>query len=262
MNNSILVLPDVHGRTFWEEPTKTPERYKHIVFLGDYLDPYDFERISVVEAIKEFQKIIEFKKQFSAKVTLLLGNHDMPYFSKTYKKQSYYWSRHSKQHCEEIGNIFNKNRELFQIAYTNDNILYTHAGCLAGWIKKIFPEYLEADLSLIDLVDFLNRLPETKIGCGYLYNVPEERGGRDRYGSCIWSDVNESVWQADEMKYEERPITKIHTTKQIFGHTLQAYYGENFEIKYGPAVEIGNFKMLDNGKAYLLNPQEFEITEV
>ena len=40
----ILVVPDVHGRLFWKEPVKkyinTVDR---VVFLGDYLDPYEGE---------------------------------------------------------------------------------------------------------------------------------------------------------------------------------------------------------------------------
>ena len=34
----ILVIPDVHGRTFWKEPCNNWEG--KIIFLGDYHDPY------------------------------------------------------------------------------------------------------------------------------------------------------------------------------------------------------------------------------
>ena len=41
----ILVIPDVHGRSFWKnavaQNTDIP-----IIFLGDYLDPYAHENIS------------------------------------------------------------------------------------------------------------------------------------------------------------------------------------------------------------------------
>ena len=38
----IIIIPDVHGRTFWREAI---EKYRNkentqIIFLGDYLDPY------------------------------------------------------------------------------------------------------------------------------------------------------------------------------------------------------------------------------
>ena len=38
MNKKILIIPDVHGRTFWESALKSGD-YEKIVFLGDYTDP-------------------------------------------------------------------------------------------------------------------------------------------------------------------------------------------------------------------------------
>lgn len=46
MAKRILVVPDVHGRTFWKEPvSKYIDQTERIVFLGDYLDPYRDEGI-------------------------------------------------------------------------------------------------------------------------------------------------------------------------------------------------------------------------
>ena len=43
MKNRVLVVPDVHGRTFWkEEVSKWLEDVDKVVFLGDYLDPYEY----------------------------------------------------------------------------------------------------------------------------------------------------------------------------------------------------------------------------
>ena len=74
----ILVCGDIHGRRFWKKPCENIEDYDKVIFLGDYLDPYDFEGITVIDAIKNFEEIIEFKKNNVDKVILLLGNHDMP----------------------------------------------------------------------------------------------------------------------------------------------------------------------------------------
>jgi predicted phosphodiesterase len=49
----LIIIPDVHGRKFWIE---TVEKYRnnpeyHIVFLGDYLDPYvSYDNVSEEEA--------------------------------------------------------------------------------------------------------------------------------------------------------------------------------------------------------------------
>ena len=44
MPKKILVVPDIHGESFWKEPIlKYIEQVDRIIFLGDYLDPYPEE---------------------------------------------------------------------------------------------------------------------------------------------------------------------------------------------------------------------------
>ena len=71
----ILVLPDIHGRPFWRKPCEDIGVYDEVVFLGDYLDPYDFEHISTEQCITGLLDIVALKKQQPDKVHLLLGNH-------------------------------------------------------------------------------------------------------------------------------------------------------------------------------------------
>ena len=47
--NNILIIPDIHGRTFWKECIKC--ECDEIIFLGDYLDPYNYEGISKQDAL-------------------------------------------------------------------------------------------------------------------------------------------------------------------------------------------------------------------
>ena len=44
-NIKLAIVPDVHARDFWREPVKEilKDTDAHIVFLGDYVDPYPFE---------------------------------------------------------------------------------------------------------------------------------------------------------------------------------------------------------------------------
>ncbi len=44
---NILVVPDVHGRKFWETALDYPGE---IIFLGDYTDPYPREGITMADA--------------------------------------------------------------------------------------------------------------------------------------------------------------------------------------------------------------------
>lgn len=71
----IIVNPDIHCRNFWEESTKNIEEVDKIIFLGDYFDPYDFEKLTVETGIENFKKIIKIKEKYVNKIVLLLGNH-------------------------------------------------------------------------------------------------------------------------------------------------------------------------------------------
>lgn len=68
----MLIVPDVHGRTFWKDVI---DSNLSVVFLGDYTDPYPQEEISKKQTIDNFKEIIEFAKENKNRVTLLLGNH-------------------------------------------------------------------------------------------------------------------------------------------------------------------------------------------
>lgn len=257
----ILVNGDIHGRHFWKEPCNNIETYDKVVFLGDYLDPYDFEGITVRDAIENFKEIIEFTKSNLDKVVLLLGNHDMPYFSKTYKRFSKWHCRHSYENYEEIAKIFEDNKELFKIAHVEDDVLFTHAGCTSGWLKTVFTEqYVITNLD--DLSFSLNNLLNTTKGLSYLYMVSRERGGDYVYGSCIWADVNETYWDQVSKLDGEHKVHDIHNVKQVFGHTLQAFYDQEHNIGYGRPREYFCCKMIDTGNAYILDTEKFKIEQI
>ena len=74
----MIIIPDVHGRTFWKEAVKGREN-EEIVFLGDYIDPYGYEGITPEEGIIALEDIIKFKQDHPNNVHLLLGNHDAGY---------------------------------------------------------------------------------------------------------------------------------------------------------------------------------------
>ena len=135
----MIILPDIHGRTFWKDAVKGHEE-DEIIFLGDYLDPYFEEDISCVDALDNFKEIIEFKKAHKNNVVLLLGNHDGHYFINdiiTSTRRDYFNAR-------EIGSLFFDNRELFQLCYEKNiggkRVLFSHAGILRDWANIFFPD--------------------------------------------------------------------------------------------------------------------------
>lgn len=70
--SEILVVPDVHGRTFWKEPCQQWQGL--IVFLGDYHDPYPYE-VSQHKSHKNLQELVEFYEENMSRTVCLLGNH-------------------------------------------------------------------------------------------------------------------------------------------------------------------------------------------
>ena len=75
MNNEVLIIPDVHGRSFWKEPCESWEG--DIVFLGDYHDPYGHSigEPDTEESLSNLRELVEFAGKTSNNINFLLGNH-------------------------------------------------------------------------------------------------------------------------------------------------------------------------------------------
>lgn len=253
--SKILVNPDIHGRTFWKKPCENIDEYDKVIFLGDYLDPYNFEFVNVEDAIQNFKEIIEFKRNNMDKVVLLLGNHDMPYYSEDYLHFSSWHCRHSKLFHEQISDIFKTNKDLFKIAYVENSIMFTHAGIERGWLRNVV-KCENSDPN--EICNELNKLTDNVDGLSKLYRISDSRGGRDKYASCIWSDVNDIRW--DSPHDADGDEKEFYEMKQVFGHTLQAYMDVDGKVKYGGAIEFSSCKMLDTTRAYVLDTDDFTIT--
>ena len=252
---NFLICPDIHGRTFWKDNIKDIDKFDKIIFLGDYLDPYDFEHIFILDALDNFKEIIDLKLKNKDKVILLLGNHDMPYFSSKYYKLSMYHSRHSKRFHDDISKVFDEFRDLFQLTYIYDDIIFSHAGIQNMWLERIVkPE--SYDIETISKT--INNLLNSDIGLQRLFCITSARGGMGTIGSCIWADYEDMYY--DFIYTNDKEENNIYQYKQIFGHTLQAYYDKNYNIVYGDIKEFHNCKMLDNGLSYILNTDDFTVS--
>ena len=228
MRKEIIIIPDVHGRDFWKEAVKR-ENYQKIIFLGDYTDPYDMEEISDDMAIDNFESIIAFKQQNPDKVILLLGNHDLHYYSEYYYELAG-GARYDPLAAITLNRLFQDHNQLFQLAWETDwagkHYLFSHAGITQGWLKR--------NLKLIRKPDarHLNRLPHTDEGLEALAQVGEMRWGNYPSGSMVWADVEEMLIS-----------DPIPNTYQIVGHSLQ------FD---GPII-TDKFACLDCRAAFCLN---------
>jgi 3',5'-cyclic AMP phosphodiesterase CpdA len=240
--DKILIIPDVHGRTFWKKAKELINEVDKVVFLGDYLDPYPHEYILRKDALSNFYDILAFKKEYPDKVILLIGNHDLHYWPR-YK--TYYGCRRDDERFDQISNLFMDNLDCFQLSYKTENYLFTHAGVQQGWLDTINGKKkirittafkLDKEYNIDNLNDLLYDCHEA------LWMISRERGGRDLYGSCIWADIYEHI------SFFEPPIPDIY---QVFGHTMT--YPTISEEYIEP-----NFAMLDSQHCYILSDGKFQ----
>ena len=217
----ILVIPDVHARPFWRDAV---ERYADecdkIIFLGDYVDPYQPEGYTRKDAIKTLEDVIEYKRNNRDKVILLIGNHDAHYFLKGFPRST----RYDSSHAYKLREIYSTNKDLFRLAYeeiiNGRKYLFTHAGLMNSWIernKKIIGE---------PTVENLNRLVDFPGGISALSDISRYRTWLgEKSGSILWSDLGEKIKDFDvltnKMTIDEDSIVDGYDF-QIFGHTMMA----------------------------------------
>lgn len=227
----VLIIPDVHGRPFWKKAYTLIDSVDKIVFLGDYVDPYDFEHISKDDAIKNFEEIIEFAKNHQDKVVLLFGNHCLHYVYRIFKENAS-GGRLDRKHYTDIKQKYLDNLNLFKLAFdVKDNdthYLLSHAGVCSEWYelhKNIIGELTS---------DNLNTLLESDKGIQTLCDIGYSRWGNERVGSIVWADVDDHLFDTDSIPFY-----------QIFGHTQQMEK-EIIKDKYA-CLDVRKCFMLNNG---------------
>lgn len=210
-----LIIPDVHGRTFWKEAVA---RFPHIpvIFLGDYLDPYwnYIEKINRREAIENFKEILDYTHRNADNVTLLLGNHDIHYLTPDLD-----CSRKDERNALEIERIYEDNMELFKMAACmktdKGEVLLSHAGILPGWLDLRMPDVRKDDCQSI-----CNALNEAAKKREFLFQLAKDaswqRGGSIKFGSPVWADVTEH-------DPDDASVRLPGNVCQIFGHSQQEY---------------------------------------
>ncbi len=210
----MIIIPDIHGRDFWKGPAYEAWGKEHIIFLGDYLDPYEDEMIAPWEVFPNLEQIAWLKEKQPEKVTLLLGNHDIHYLTEVGKG-----SRYDRIRGAQYKHFFQDNAKLFQLVYETEiagkRIIFTHAGIKAGWIEAN-KEYLEG-VDASNIAATLNEMWYDKASWPVLFHllgqVPESRWGYSKYGSPVWNDIEDMVDDPD----------KLPGYYQIFGHSQQEH---------------------------------------
>jgi hypothetical protein len=237
-----LIIPDIHGRTFWKEPCEWAVKNNiQIIFLGDYFDPYNYEGITPEMAIENGKELGDFVNKNRELCITLIGNHDLEYLGYPWFPQG---GRHSLKHQDEIINLLC--RLPLQLAYLEDNHLFTHAGISSRWGKVLIDSpYWDEDKSPDDNLNILlNKalVDKERKAKDILSYVGYARGGYDSSGSCVWADVSETVQCKPFMYYI-----------QVTGHNqLENYvYARKFNGKDHP--NLNTIWYLDCRKAFIID---------
>ena len=229
MEKDILIVPDVHGRDFWFPAL---DYQGEIVFLGDYNDPYSQEKITDAMAYQMFLKIVDFKKQNPDRVTLLIGNHEMPYYDK-------FWNagRFSEVYYPQIHEILTaeETKGLFQLCKQVGHFLFIHAGVTKHWYDRHYEKFEKSGGSLEEQLNkvFFERM-------NIFWEAGRYRGGWNKTGSPLWADLR-------ELNDETEPFAP--DIFQIIGHTQR--------MESDPIIRK-NYGMLDNRQLYILHHNNIE----
>lgn len=270
-NIEILIMPDIHGRTFWKDAIeKFPaDEYPNIkiIFLGDYLDPYSsLDGIDNEQAFNNFEEIL-VKAREDKRIQLLIGNHDWHYFV------SLDTCRMDFARERQIERLFRDNIELFSLVKIYEingcKHMFTHAGISVGWIYDIenladnellnwktsqdYPVKEEDDRWIwLKKVSKLSETHDFEILNECLKNydttfyscvpsmISRERGGWNPHGSMIWADVHEHLYSED-----------LPGFYQVFGHTISFPGGDPKAYAISPMGH--NWAMLDASQAFVLD---------
>ena len=175
------------------------------IFLGDYLDPYPQEGVTVEEAFAGLQEIVSLKESRPDRVTLLWGNHDLHYLYPDLEG-----SRFDRRNVLRNGEFFVEHQKDFQLAAEwivgGERYLFTHAGVGTLWVESFHPSLPEDKIT----ASFLNDCMQEPSFISALSNVSYYRGGLDMHGSCIWADLLE----------QGELYNQLQSSIQVFGHTM------------------------------------------
>lgn len=250
---NILVIPDIHGRTFWKEPIAHKEDFDHIIFLGDYFDPYPNESITQQDAIENFKELINSftEEEICDKVEFLLGNYDghylynIPEASRIAKNPTI-----NKEITSLLINLRYKDQLKINtwITIKNTTYLFTHAGINKDWADR-HPELCNVNYSGMLYQKFNNSptaidlIPNVYINWESIGEIGTYRGGWNNTGGPLWCDIREFITQP-----------KFSPYYQIFGHTqLNNYITKDILKKENQNIDCEDFACLDCKRAFIID---------
>jgi len=207
----ILSIGDTHGHFVVDYVKNLLPEYDKIIFVGDYVDSFKLTNLTINANLFD---LIQFKKDNSDKVILLLGNHDLQYL---FSGMIHRCSGYRPEMKLDLFDIFNQNRDLFQAAYQIDNYLWTHAGVHTGWYRYRFTKFIKEnnleELNVADQICYAFDKYEQS-----LFDVGWYRGGDRGIGGPFWCDRYELTKNPLREHHQIVGHTKVDDYKTIYSH--------------------------------------------
>jgi len=250
----IIVVPDVHGRLFWKEPVmKYMDVVDRVVFLGDYLDPYEDEDGLADDIYQNLMEIIAMKQDNMEKVVLLKGNHDQHYASERFEELAGS-TRMDQQNWNKYHQAFVDNKDLFQIAHVEFikgvPYVFSHAGLTLYWLKKVNENIWQLPDNHISLdnpaiIERINLLDDDVQGQDMLAVVGRYRSWfGEKTGSVLWADIEEHAIP------DAPKVYGLNKVFQVFGHTR---LDEAYDM-----FEQDNLAMIDSRQCFMIDERKKE----
>lgn len=207
----LFIVPDVHGRTNWQQPVadflRQATAADRVIFLGDYNDSFTVPDGAMLD---NFLDVLLLKEREPGRVVLLLGNHCFPYlFYPSFRCSGFRSALAPALHL-----LFRKHRHFFQMACQFGPYLFTHAGVSEVWLETNRLALLVLTGTGIRhsaLPTVLNQLLQTDRGRQLLWQVSAYNGGRDGVDGPLW------------VRPRELARSLLPGLIQVVGHTAQRH---------------------------------------
>jgi len=226
-----ILLGDTHGRTLWKDAI-TKESPDQVVFIGDYFDSLD---ISSEKQLENFMDILEYKRRIPNTI-LLIGNHDFHYMF-NYER----YTGFQPKMYPTINHLLTDNKDLFQMAFLLDDLLCTHAGVSAEWLKD---NDISEDADIVSEINNLFIVQPRK----FMFTGLDPTGG-DTYQTPIW------IRPVQLMRANKNSSLK-KAYRQVVGHTQ---VGADASIEMLEKFTGGRYFLIDvihQGKYLVYNDGE------
>lgn len=221
----VIAIGDIHGRDTWKKIVRQ-NPWTSVVFVWDYFDSRKW--VSTESQIRNFQAILNLRRENKERVHLLIGNHDFHYLPFT--QQRYSWYQHTA--AEEIWEVvqYAIGEIWMKCTHVCDEIIYSHAWISNTWLRN------NCFQTWNDIEDFVNN---------HMYSTPqnfEKLAWNDR-----WNDIYQSpIWiRPESLEKDSYPM------KQVVGHTShrKISFSPNGQIAYIDTLwTCGEYLAVENGK--------------